>query len=66
VKNDAIKLDYLVMDSFGNYLIYKIHQIPGIEIQYLNIIFENIIGKVMKYSTHKHGCRVVQTGFEVF
>ena len=66
LKNDAIKFDYLVMDSFGNYVIQKIQQIPGIEIQYLNIIFENIIGKVMKYSTHKHGCRVVQTGFEVF
>jgi hypothetical protein len=33
---------------------------------YHGIIFEKIKGKILDLSTHKHGCRVIQTGFQMF
>lgn len=34
--------------------------------EYLDLIFEKVKGNVFRYSIHKHGCRAIQTGLEVF
>ena len=33
---------------------------------YLDKIFERLQKRIIHYSCHKHGCRVIQTGLEVF
>jgi hypothetical protein len=66
LKNRSVRFEALILDSFGNYVIQKIQQIPGIRKEYLDIIFNNIMGHMFKYSSNKHGCRVVQTGIDVF
>jgi len=55
----------MVVDLFGNYVIQSILQIPNLDAEYMDVVSSNIRRRVFKYSTNMHGCRVMQTCFEV-
>jgi len=54
-----VDFHHLVLDSFGNYIIQRILLLPQLESRYKDMLYEKVRGKVLLYSTHKHGCRVM-------
>ena len=51
--------DELITDQFANYVFQKVLLSPFIEQEFIDLIFENFKGNVFKYSTDRHGCRVI-------
>ena len=66
LRNPNINFNEMVIDLFGNYVIQSIIQLPNLQKEFLDIIFEKIKGNFYNFSINIHGCRVMQTCFDFF
>ena len=54
------------MDQNGNYIVQKIALNTPTDNVYHQLLYDKLKGMIFQYAIHKHGCRVIQTAFEVF